>query len=452
VLSIASRAVGGQELLGDVSTGAFRPFLPAAFREIAVWALHNIHHPGVRGTKRLVCASYCWPKMAAQVAAWVKLCLDCQRGKVHKHVHLQPEQIPVPIRRFAHVHIDLVGPLPVSSGSNYIFTILDRTTRWPEAIPMAAITAGDCAAALLSGWVQRFGIPETITSDRGAQFTSAVWAALCRLLCISHVQTTAYHPQSNGLVERFHRRLKDALRARGARADWVAHLPWVMLGIRLAWREGAAFTPAEAVYGAQPVLPGQFLSSPESPSPAFLETFQYTLAGRLPLQTAHHTVPGPPSLPEELLLSKFVLVQVNGVQPPLAPLYDGPYLALERSLHYFKLQMGPRTDTVSTHRLKACHAPPDAVAALPPRRGRPPSRVLRVQPLPPPATSGRAPATSGGVPATPGRLPATPGVRRVSFCCLPEVFPLPPPPSQVSAANGRPRHARHDPTATHSFL
>ncbi len=67
-------------------------------------------------------------------------------------------------------------------------------------------------------------IPAVLTSDRGAQFTSSLWAALCSLLNIQHNQTTAYHPQSNGMVERFHRRLKDALRTRCAAANWVGHL------------------------------------------------------------------------------------------------------------------------------------------------------------------------------------------------------------------------------------
>jgi len=65
------------------------------------------------------------------------------------------------------------------------------------------------AAALFAGWIQRLGVPSRITSDTGTQFKSGLWAALCQLLNISHVQTTAYHPQANGLVERFHRSLKD---------------------------------------------------------------------------------------------------------------------------------------------------------------------------------------------------------------------------------------------------
>ncbi len=135
------------------------------------------------------------------------------------------------------------------------------------------------------------------------------------------------------------------------------------------------FSPAEAVFGSQLVRPGQFLSTPEPPSPNFLQDFQGVLAGRAPLPTSHHTTPSPSALPEDLLLSRFVLVRHDAVQPPLSPLYDDPFLVLERSLHFLKLQVGSRVETVSTHRLKPCHTPEDAQAAEPLRRGRPPSAV-----------------------------------------------------------------------------
>jgi transposase InsO family protein len=121
--------------------------------------------------------------------------------------------------------VDLVGLLSPSKGFIYLFTTIDRTSRWPEAIPIAATTTVDCANALFQGWVSRFGVPAVKTSDRGTQFTSSLWAALCSLLIIQHNQTTAYHPQSNGMVERFHRRLKDALHTRCAAVNWVDHLP-----------------------------------------------------------------------------------------------------------------------------------------------------------------------------------------------------------------------------------
>jgi IS30 family transposase len=107
--------------------------------------------------------------------------LSCQKSKVHRHVHLAPATIAVPHRRFEHIHVDLVGPLPQSSGFSYLFTVVDRTTRWPEAVPLSNIAAADCAAALFTGWIQRFGVPTIITSDRGAQFTSSLWTALCSL-------------------------------------------------------------------------------------------------------------------------------------------------------------------------------------------------------------------------------------------------------------------------------
>jgi transposase InsO family protein len=94
----------------------------------------------------------------------------------------------------------LVLPLPRSAGFSYLLTVQDRTTRWVEAIPLAAVTAADCAAGFFQGWVQRFGLPDTITSDRGPQFASSLWSALYSLLNITHVQTTAYHPHANGAV------------------------------------------------------------------------------------------------------------------------------------------------------------------------------------------------------------------------------------------------------------
>jgi hypothetical protein len=218
--------------------------------------------------------------MAKAITQMARACLHCQRGKVHRHIHLQPAEIPVPHRRFAHIHVDLVGPLPPSRSHTYLFTIIDRTSRWPEAIPLASITAADCTRALFAVWVSQFGVQATITSDRGAQFTSALWAGLCNLLNVQHSPTTAYHPQSNGLVERFHRRLKDALRSRAAAADWHNHVPWVLLGIGAAYREDSEFSPAEAVYGSQLILPGQFINTAESPSPSFLSDLQTKMTAR----------------------------------------------------------------------------------------------------------------------------------------------------------------------------
>ena len=99
--------------------------------------------------------------------------------------------------------------------------IIDRFSRWPEAIPLSDTTAASCAQALVFHWIARFGTPLHMSSDRGPQFTSQLWTSISRLLGTQLHHTTAYHPQSNGLVERFHRHLKSALRARLTGPNWM---------------------------------------------------------------------------------------------------------------------------------------------------------------------------------------------------------------------------------------
>ncbi|OBQ31888.1 MAG: hypothetical protein AN484_28510, partial [Aphanizomenon flos-aquae WA102] len=178
--------------------------------------------------------------------------------------------IAVPRRRFSHIHVDLVGPLTPSNGNMYIFTIIDRTSRWMEAIPMATNAPANGVQVLLTAWVSLVGVPTIIASDRSAQFTSALWAAVCLNLDIKHQQTTAYHPEANGMVEWLHRRLKDALRARGAAATWAADLPWVLIGLRAQPREDNNLSPAEQVYGSPIVLPNQFLPGQDITSEQFI--------------------------------------------------------------------------------------------------------------------------------------------------------------------------------------
>ena len=94
---------------------------------------------------------------------------------------------------FSALHVDLIGPLPVSEGMSYFFKVVDRFTHWPEAIPIPDSKTETCARALIRHWIARFGTPTDITSDRGAQFTSDLWKELTALLVIQRNTTTAYH-------------------------------------------------------------------------------------------------------------------------------------------------------------------------------------------------------------------------------------------------------------------
>jgi hypothetical protein len=280
-------------------------------------------------------------------------------------------------------------------------------TGHPAGLKQYATTTVDCANALFQGWVSRFGVPAVITSDRGPQFTSSLWAAFCSLLNIQHNQTTAYHPQSNGMVERFHRRLKDALRARCASANWVDHLPCVLLGLRAAPREDDSSTPAQEVFGTPLILPGHFLDSPEIPPKIFLEQFSKTLSTAEHSATRHNTAAAhgpPPQLPEDLARAPTVFVRRDGHVPPLQLLYDGPFTVIRRSLHHFTLRIGDKVDKVTTLRLNPC-TDPTAPPALPRVWGRPPAAV-RFRDFPPAA---RRVHFAPEQPAEPRREPFSPG-------------------------------------------
>ena len=153
--------------------------------------------------------------MAVDVGQWCRECAACSKTKITTQPTAPIQPIPVPGRRFTHLHVDLVVPLTASAdGHTHVMTMIDRITRWVEVVPLSSTTASACTDALVYGWISRFGVPAAITTDRGVQFTSAVWDVLCKRLGIQHITTTAYHLQFNWMVERFHWQLKDAFRAR----------------------------------------------------------------------------------------------------------------------------------------------------------------------------------------------------------------------------------------------
>ena len=360
-------------MLCDVSTGVPRPLVPTSWRPAIFSAVHNLAHPGVRATRRLISGRFVWSKMATDVAQWCRDCQGCTHGKVHRHVHTPVHAFATPSRRFAHLHVDLVGPLPSSKeGYTHLFTIRDRTTRWPEAVLLKNTTATDCAAALTSGWIARFGVPDVITSDRGVQFTSAIWQILCKTLRIKHITTTAYHPQSNGLVERFHRQLKNALKSRACGVDWAEHLPWVMLGIRAAPKEDSAVSAAEMVYGSPLTLPGQLLTAEDMPADNTQQRVETAVekfaAATRTYADAVQAVPG------ELAEVELVYVRQDAVKPPLTPSYSGPFKVIERSPKFFRLKIGDREEVVSADRLKPHTGTAATQPAVPPHRGRPPKK------------------------------------------------------------------------------
>jgi len=362
-------------ILCDVSTVRPRPIVPSSWQRAVFEAVHNLSHPGVRATRALIARKFVWHGFNKQISEWVRSCIPCQSAKILRHTKSPVQDIPVPERRFEHVHIDIVGPLPSSQGFTHLLTVIDRRTRWPEAIPITHTSAVSCARAFVFHWIARFGLPLTITSDRGAQFTSQLWAAVAQLLGMQLHRTTAYHPQSNGLVERFHRSLKASLRARLTSTSWIDELPWVLLGLRTAPSAVLGTSAAEQVYGYPLTLPGDLpYPSPSLPQHEFLSRLRQALLQYVPTATtAHGNVQS--AMPNSLASASHVFVRRDAGSSSLQCPYEGPFPVLQKFDKYFHIDFGSRTDFVSVDRLKAAFldadssSPPDIATRRP--RGRP---------------------------------------------------------------------------------
>ncbi|KAG8173798.1 hypothetical protein JTE90_018990 [Oedothorax gibbosus] len=103
-------------------------------------------------------------------AAWARQCIPCQKSKITRHSKTPLVNFSDQSQRFDHVHIDLVGPLPPSQGNYYVLTLIDRFTRWPEAVALPDMTAATVAKSFYNIWIVRYGCPLRITTDQGRQF------------------------------------------------------------------------------------------------------------------------------------------------------------------------------------------------------------------------------------------------------------------------------------------
>ncbi len=217
-------------------------------------------------------------------------------------------------------------------------------------------------------------ISSDISSDLLTQFTSELWKEVARILGVQLHHTTAFHPQANGLCERFHRSLKTALRASLTDDRWIERLPWVLLSLRTVPKEDLQTSSAELVYGQTLRVPGDFI--PDSTRPWNLSSERSALLDRIntfkPIPTSQHglTVAW---MPRDLSAAEFVFIRHDAHRHSLWPPYDGPFRVLEAGVKTFLVDIGGRPERVTVDRLKPAHGElgQPMVPALAPRRGRP---------------------------------------------------------------------------------
>ena len=339
-------------------------FVPSVLRNNMINEYHMLAHQGINATKKYFKSKYFWPNMNKDITVFVKTCINCQKSKITRHNKKQVVEIPQASEKFAEINIDLVGPLPVNRGCKYILTIIDRYSRWVEAIPIPDIKTETVVECLLLHWVARYGVPRTITSDRGAQFTSHMWETLHRILGSKHIHTCAYHPQSNGLIERFHRRLKDSLRAQSDAypLDWYSKLPFILLSIRTSIREDVELSSSQTVFGSELNLPSDLLSPDKYNSYMDVSTYTNKLRKAMKVMTPVKSRIQNPKIQLDPALQTCTHVFIrNETKKGLEPNYRGPFLVLEKHPDYFTVQLTNRVDRISIDRIKAAFLTEDVL-------------------------------------------------------------------------------------------
>lgn len=356
-LELKTIANSSKQLYCDISDhGPPRPFIPKQQRSIIMHTIHDLSHPGIRATRKLVSTKFVWPSMNQDIAKFVRSCDRCQRSKINRHTQAALGDFGIPRGRFSHVHIDLVGPLPPSKGHRYLLTMVDRFSRWPEAVPLPDMLAETVANAFCNTWVSRFGVPETISTDQGRQFESQLFLELTKWLGTIRTRTTAYHPQANGLVERFHRTLKAAVMCVDP-VHWSEKLPLILLGLRTAIRDDSNCSVAEMVYGQPLRIPGEFFehSTVETDRSDFIKSLRGVVENIRPIEGVHHSKQRV-FLPNDLKTCKGVFVRIDTVKRPLQHPYEGPFEVIERGDKYMVVFMKGKEQRISIDRLKPAYS------------------------------------------------------------------------------------------------
>jgi len=215
-------------------------------------------HQGVTRTTNRIRLAHNWTGLTKDIEEYVAKCKFCQKNKLNKKTKMPLVITETSNKPFEKCALDIVGPLTVTtSGNKYLLTFQDDLTKFSKAIPIPNQEATTVAKEFVTKIICEHGIPETVLTDQGTNFLSEVFKNVCKLLKITKVQTTAYHPESNGALERSHRTLAEYLRhyINEDQTDWDEWIPYAMFTYNTTPHTATTYTPFELLYGHQATLP-----------------------------------------------------------------------------------------------------------------------------------------------------------------------------------------------------
>ena len=327
--------------------------VPKILRGTVLEQLHNSHtggHFGMAKTLGKVRERYFWPYCRKDVEEWCRKCEKCASRKGPRKKQRGPMKqfnVGAPLERIA---IDVLGPLPTSGkGNKYILIVGDYFTKWAEAYPLENQRAEVVAEVIVKQFIARFGVPLQMHSDQGRNFESAVFSDICVMLGIDKTRTTALHPESDGMVERFNRTLENqlAIFVERHQKDWDKNVPLLLMSYRSAIHESTKETPANVMFGRELNLPIDLLYG-RPPSEKNMDTYDYVSNLKRRMANVHEFARIRMQVASDRMKRKYDIQaskdvfevdelvwlynpkRKKGLSPKLTCDWEGPYIILKR--------------------------------------------------------------------------------------------------------------------------
>lgn len=246
---------------------------------------HDIPIAGHLGSNRMydrIKERYYWKNMRSDIESYVKTCKLCQTNKAFRQTNRAPMQITTTSTRpFERISLDIVGPLPEAGLTKlrFILTLQDDLTKFSIAYPISNATAEESCECLVH-FISLFGIPKTILTDQGTNFTADLFKRTCEFLKIKQIWASPYHPQTQGALERSHSTLKEYLKSyvNENQTNWHKYVYTAMLTYNSSIHTTTRFTPYELIFGHKPFIPDSvFNSDPEVTYPDYVKMLQHRL-------------------------------------------------------------------------------------------------------------------------------------------------------------------------------
>ena len=237
-----------------------RVWCPSVLRNILLGMAHDdklAGHYASHKTYERLANDWQWPDMKHDVEFYVKSCVICNRTNPLNKINRAPlSPLPMATNFNSRVHIDLLGPLRENQGYSYVMVCIDAFSKLVATAPLASKQKNDVALAFFNNWICKHGVPSTLVSDRGTEFTNDVFNELQQNFNISHVTTSSYHPQANGQIERQMRNLLQYFRKflNNKSNDWVQLLPSFEFSYNTTIHSTHHHTPFSVAFARNPQL------------------------------------------------------------------------------------------------------------------------------------------------------------------------------------------------------